>query len=186
MLCGLAGSIAQHMVTGGPEALYMSCGAMSAVTGLASSLLVHRLNNKGMEDMTGAASPYSTKGASSPSTDPSVPNVSLTKDIRLALQGGLVVVGSVLLLALPMDKGEVGLQVPSLLAGGVTGVLLALGQCPKYQVTQEVIIPDGAMIVPEDAKEVVVVVDVRSQFQRLVTLGGVSFGLLAAINAIQK
>lgn len=48
-----------------------------------------------------------------------------------------------------------------------TGAALGFGLAPKYDVRREVDIPEGSMMIPEDAREMLVVVDTTSIWQRL-------------------
>eukprot|EP00955_Chlamydomonas_euryale_P109177 365910-Chlamydomonas_euryale.AAC.32 len=70
-----------------------------------------------------------------------------------------------------------------LLAGAGTGALLAHGMGPQYQVSREPDIPVGSMVVPQDAKELVVVVDTRSALQRGLTAAAGAAAVLAALAA---
>lgn len=75
-------------------------------------------------------------------------------------------------------------QPVSLVAGALTGALLAAGMGPAYQVSRELDIPVGSMSIPTDAREVLVIVDTRTAFQRrfialvcAATLGGLTASL---------
>lgn len=45
---------------------------------------------------------------------------------------------------------------------------MAAGMGPTYQVSREPDIPIGSMIIPQDVREVIVVIDTRSNVQRVV------------------
>jgi len=71
-------------------------------------------------------------------------------------------------------------EVSALAAGLVAGGVLAVGLGPQYQVSRELDIPIGSMTIPQDAKEFVVVVDMRSSLQRAVTALAYAGSLAAA------
>jgi hypothetical protein len=52
---------------------------------------------------------------------------------------------------------------------------------PKFSVTREVDIPEGSMLVPQDAKEVVVVVDTRGGARKALGAAGYAAGLAGTI-----
>lgn len=55
---------------------------------------------------------------------------------------------------------------------------------PPQSLNQQIDIPEGSMMVPQDAKEVVVVVDVRGGAKKLLALGGYAAALLGAVAAL--
>ncbi len=56
--------------------------------------------------------------------------------------------------------------------------------CPVcLQVTTELDIPEGSMVVPADAKEMSVVVDTRGRLQRVIAGAGITAALAAVLAA---
>jgi hypothetical protein len=68
----------------------------------------------------------------------------------------------------------------ALAAGCLAGYLLG----PKFVIIQEVDIPEGSMIVPEDALETRVVMDQRSGSSRMLAGLALAAGLAAAIGSV--
>lgn len=61
------------------------------------------------------------------------------------------------------------------------GAWLGYSVGPKFCVTREVDIPEGSMLVPQDAREVVVVVDMRSGAKKLFGAASYAAALLGGI-----
>lgn len=61
------------------------------------------------------------------------------------------------------------------------GAWLGYNVGPKFSVTREVDIPEGSMMVPQDAKEVVVVVDMRGGAKKVLGVMGYAAALLTGI-----
>ncbi|KAI8469310.1 MAG: hypothetical protein J3K34DRAFT_424303 [Monoraphidium minutum] len=92
--------------------------------------------------------------------------------------------GAALLLGLLPTGGPIAIDDAAQLAGGLAGVWLGSSVGPRFTVTREVDIPEGSMMVPQDAREVVVVVDMRSGAKKAAAAAGYAAALVAATAAV--
>ncbi|GAX80765.1 hypothetical protein CEUSTIGMA_g8200.t1 [Chlamydomonas eustigma] len=79
---------------------------------------------------------------------------------------------------IPEQYGALGLSV---MAGCATGYMLGSSMGPAYQVTREIQIPDGSMMIPQEAEEIVVVVDTRSDRAKFANLLVCSCALVSLV-----
>uniref|UniRef100_A0A6T8QV16 Peptidase S54 rhomboid domain-containing protein n=1 Tax=Chlamydomonas leiostraca TaxID=1034604 RepID=A0A6T8QV16_9CHLO len=118
-----------------------------------------------------APAPQSPAAASSSSSSQGVPDSG-----QLVQTAGVAGVLLALTVAASQDGGALGL--PASLAGLAAGAVLTWGMGPWFSLQQEVDIPEGSMTIPEDAREMVVVVDRTSGTQRALVAGSYAAALL--------
>jgi membrane associated rhomboid family serine protease len=182
-LAGVTGSTAAVAAAGGAgaDAAAALAGASLGTFGLVGSYLgycaasptvassTHRSN-------TSSSSSSSDVSSSSSGGSGSKPVMPMTAAVAAGVAGTLClsVFSQPQLSVSPVGHGA------ALAAGCLAGYLLG----PKFVVIQEVDIPEGSMIVPEDAVETRVVMDQRSGSSRMVAGLVYVAGLAAAISSV--
>jgi membrane associated rhomboid family serine protease len=102
-------------------------------------------------------------------------NLDVDGSLRPMLVAGALGIGHVVLVLVRFDLPDVVAQ----LVGIACGLWLGYSLGPKFCATTEVDIPEGFMHIPEDAREVKVVVDLNTRTQKLVV--GCSFAAVSAL-----
>lgn len=97
--------------------------------------------------------------------------------------GAAALAGCALLLGV-LPSGGVAIDDAAQLAGALAGAWLGYSAGPRFSVTREVDIPEGSMMVPQDAEEVVVVVDMRGGAKKALGVVGYAAALLAGITLV--
>jgi rhomboid protease GluP len=162
LLSGLAGSAAVMLFTDGDAPT--AC-ATAASVGLVGAMVGYELRNQEIVKQ-------SIKSRHSKAEDGKQGNSTLRKPF-----GAFGVVCLMLALGfIPGSMVDNTAHVGGLLAG--VGLGYTLG--PSFTIIQEVDIPEGSMMVPEDAVETVVVLDRRSSLDRI-AMGAAALGMLAAV-----
>ncbi|KAG1670462.1 hypothetical protein FOA52_010198 [Chlamydomonas sp. UWO 241] len=171
-----------------------SAGALSVAgdnTALPPAMLAQDLEESGgrVEEGRGGGGGSATESAA---TADEVASTTSGRDALLGLAAASCLALSLFAASLPADTfggasaacAAFGQLSPlGLVSGAAAGALLTMGMGPAYQVSREPDIPVGSMVVPHDAKELIIVVDTRSGIQRVVVAGGFAAALLGVLSA---
>uniref|UniRef100_A0A7S3VU54 Peptidase S54 rhomboid domain-containing protein n=1 Tax=Dunaliella tertiolecta TaxID=3047 RepID=A0A7S3VU54_DUNTE len=189
-----------------------SCGASASLLGIIACLAVYHARNAQLEAIPnseasasqfGSSANDSNESSNGSSSSQSASNSSSSSSSSSSASGNAapqqqqqqvlfinavgVVVASFALAVFHREgpyEGVVPLSLLPTVVGGVIGALIANGMCPRYYVQQEAQIPDGAMFIPENIREMAMLLDRTTGLQRGVVAVSSSVVLLGAAQAL--
>lgn len=98
--------------------------------------------------------------------------------------GAAALAGAALLLGLLPGNGPLAIDDAAQLAGALAGAWLGFSVGPRFSVVREVDIPEGSMLVPQDAPELVAVVDTRSSAAKALGVAAFAVALVVGVTVV--